>query len=236
MPSPSELPGIHEAVVTRTFAEEEKNVERLEFQSIEDNEARQGHNIEALLALEAKVAALEDELRVQAEAATRHLEEARLLARLLARKEWEQELERRLKEDREMVRRACEEFDRERTRYFTAVEAQVVKLSLAIAGRVLYREAKMDPMLLTAAVRVALEKVKDESGTRLRVPLADVGLWSATFAAGDAKSKVEIVGDDTMPHGECVLETSVGTVELGIEGQLAEIERGFYDLMQKRPA
>jgi flagellar assembly protein FliH len=39
-----------------------------------------------------------------------------------------------------------------------------------------------------------------------------------------------------MARGECVLETSVGTVELGIEAQLGEIERGFFDLMQKRPA
>lgn len=236
MPSPSELIETHDAAVTRTFSNEEKNVERLEFASIEDAESAEGHSADEVVALNALVAELEDKLHEQAEAATKQVEEARLLARLLARKEWEQELERKLKEDREMVHHACDEFDRERSRYFTAVEGQVVKLALAIAGRVLHREAKMDPMLLTAAVRVALEKVKDESGTKLRVPAGDAALWSATFEAGDSDSRVEIIADEAMPHGECVLETSVGTVELGIEGQLAEIERGFFDLMQKRPA
>ena len=47
---------------------------------------------------------------------------------------------------------------------------------------------------------------------------------------------VRVVSDEGMARGECVLETSVGTVELGIEAQLEEIERGFFDLMQRRPA
>ena len=35
--------------------------------------------------------------------------------------------------------------------------------------------------------------------------------------------------------GECVLETRVGTVELGVKAQLEEIEKGFFDLLQQRP-
>jgi flagellar biosynthesis/type III secretory pathway protein FliH len=35
-----------------------------------------------------------------------------------------------------------------------------------------------------------------------------------------------------MSAGECVLQTSVGDVELTAETQLAEIERGFDELMQ----
>jgi flagellar assembly protein FliH len=93
----------------------------------------------------------------------------------------------------------------------------------------------MDPLLLSAAVRVALEKVKEESETRLRVPMAEASLWHEVFDTGE-ESAVQIVAEDGLARGECVLETSVGTVELGIEAQLAEIERGFFDLMQKRPA
>ena len=36
-------------------------------------------------------------------------------------------------------------------------------------------------------------------------------------------------------QGECVMETSVGRVELGVAVQLEEIEKGFFDLLQKRP-
>ena len=51
-------------------------------------------------------------------------------------------------EERSVVLKACEEFRRERARYFAGVEAEVVKLALAIAARVLHREAKLDPLLL----------------------------------------------------------------------------------------
>jgi flagellar assembly protein FliH len=223
--------------VTRSFEEEDRSVSRLEFALVEDVAARSGKTGRTSPAaiLREEMAALEERLRKQTEALPVQMEEARRLARLLARKEWEQELQQRITEERAMVRRACDEFERERTRYFAAVEAQVVKLSLAIAARVLHREAKMDPLLLSAAVRVALEKVKEESETRLRVPMAEASLWHEVFDTGE-ESAVQIVAEDGLARGECVLETSVGTVELGIEAQLAEIERGFFDLMQKRPA
>ena len=67
--------------------------------------------------------------------------------------------------------RVCEEFARERTKYFADVEAEVVKLALAIAARVLHREAELDPLLLTGVVRVALEKVAEDSATVFVCPL-----------------------------------------------------------------
>jgi len=222
--------------VARVFGNEGKGVARLEFESVEDVEAH-GSRVSgrAEAALMEENAGLREQLRVQAEALPGKIEEAKRLARLLTRKDMEQETEQRIAEDRAMVRKACEDFDRERTRYFAAVEAQVVKLALAIAARVLHREAKMDPLLLSGAVRVALEKVNEESETRLRVPAGEVARWNELFEA-EGTSAVRVIGEEGMARGECVLETSVGTVELGIEAQLGEIERGFFDLMQKRPA
>ena len=223
--------------VARVFGGEGKGVERLDFETIEEVEV--GIREDAASILKAEVATLEEQMRQQLEALPGKLDEAKRLARLLARKDWDQEMEQRMAEDRGMVLKACEDFAKERTRYFAAVEGQVVKLALAIAARVLHREARMDPLLLSGAVRVALEKVDEESETRLRVPVSEVAMWSADFEAdlkaGQAGS-VRVVGDEGMARGECVLETSVGTVELGIEAQLGEIERGFFDLMQRRPA
>jgi len=44
-------------------------------------------------------------------------------------------------------------FAEERDRYLREVEHEVVSLSLAVAARILRREAQMDPLLLTGAVR-----------------------------------------------------------------------------------
>jgi flagellar assembly protein FliH len=49
-----------------------------------------------------------------------------------------------------------ESFTLERDRYLQTVEQEVVKLALAVAARILRREAQMDPLLLSGAVRVAL--------------------------------------------------------------------------------
>ena len=184
--------------------------------------------------LKEEVAALDGRLRSQAEQMSADMEMARNEARAEARLAWEQELEERIVGERTAVLKACEEFVRERARYFAGVEAEVVKLALAIAARVLHREAKLDPLLLTGVVRVALEKVAEDSATVLRVPVAAIEMWREIFVASP-ESSLQVVGDERLAAGECVLDTNVGRVELGVSAQLEEIERGFFDLMQQRP-
>jgi flagellar assembly protein FliH len=185
--------------------------------------------------LKEEVAALDGRLRSQAEQMSADMEMARSEARAEARLEWKQELEGRIVEERMVVLKACEEFVRERARYFAGVEAEVVKLALAIAARVLHREAKLDPLLLTGVVRVALEKVAEDSATVLRVPVGATEMWREVFSMSP-ESSLQVVGDERLSAGECVLDTNVGRVELGVAAQLEEIERGFFDLLQQRPA
>ena len=174
------------------------------------------------------VASEDVRLEEQALVMQMRMEAARRESRAEAREEWREELEERVAEERARIARVCEEFARERSKYFADVEAEVVRLALAIAARVLHREVKMDPLLLMGVVRVALEKVAEDSATVLRVPVAEVEMWR-----GVAPS---VVGDERMKADECVLETSVGKVELGVSAQLEEIEKGFFDLLQQRPA
>jgi flagellar assembly protein FliH len=185
--------------------------------------------------LKEEVEALDGRLRSQAEQISLDMKVARNEARAEARLEWEQELEERIIGERGAVLKACEEFARERARYFAGVEAEVVKLALAIAARVLHREATLDPLLLTGVVRVALEKVAEDSAMVLRVPAGAIEMWREVFAASP-ESSLQVVGDERLSAGECVLDTNVGRVELGVSAQLEEIERGFFDLMQQRPA
>lgn len=185
--------------------------------------------------LQGELAALSERLRSQAEEMPAQIEFARKEGRAMARLEWDQELEERIAAERNAVSKACDEFVREQARYFAGVEAEVVRLALAIAARVLHREAKLDPLLLSGVVRVALEKVAEDSATVLRVPVAAIAKWREVFAASP-ESSLQIVADERLAAGECVLETSAGKVELGVSAQLEEIERGFFDLMQQRPA
>lgn len=217
-----------------------RDVSRLEFfsfapggteKAVDVGESAEVDEIESVLredVVAVEVARESQEVEVHAQ-----MEMVRREAKAEARLEWEGELEERVLEERSMVAQVCEEFGRERSKYFAAVESEVVKLALAIAARVLHREAKMDPLLLTAAVRVALGKVAEDSSTVLRVPAGDAEMWRDVFGSNDA---VQVVGDEQMTAGECVLETNVGKVELGVSAQLEEIEKGFFDLLEQRPS
>jgi flagellar assembly protein FliH len=121
-------------------------------------------------------------------------------------------------------------FEKARDQYLEEVEHEVVKLALAIAARILRREAQMDPLLLTGAVRVALGQLSSLSQARLRVPSAEQDLWIDAMAhLPNVALKPEVIGDEAMRRGDCALETDLGTVDLGIRAQFSEIEHGFFD-------
>jgi flagellar assembly protein FliH len=140
-----------------------------------------------------------------------------------------------LARERQRVVEAVNQFRTVKDRYFTEIEQEVVKLALAIAARVLHREAQMDPLLLTGVVRVALEKMADRSGVVLRIAGEDVEAWERVFHATEASERPRVTEDARLERGECVLETKMGTVELGVHVQLEEIEKGFFDLLNHRP-
>jgi len=135
--------------------------------------------------------------------------------------------------DQERKRQAVETLDafrQERDRFLHAVEREVVELALAVAARILRREAQMDPLLLTGAVRVALGQLAATTQARLRVPAADLELWAESIALlPNLALKPTVVAGDGMRLGDCVIETELGSVDLGIRAQLGEIERGFFD-------
>jgi flagellar assembly protein FliH len=122
------------------------------------------------------------------------------------------------------------DFSAERDRYLHAVEQEVVKLALAVAARILRREAQMDPLLLLGAVRVALGQLAAGSEVRLRVPAGELDLWTEALAlAPNLTVRPVVEAGDGMRLGECVIESKVGGVDLGVRAQLSEIERGFFD-------
>jgi flagellar biosynthesis/type III secretory pathway protein FliH len=123
-----------------------------------------------------------------------------------------------------------EKFARERDSYLHAVEPEVVQLALAVAARILRREAQMDPLLLTGAVRVALGQLAGSTKVKLRVPPADLDLWTeAMQLVPNLAVKPTVLPGEGMRLGDCTIETRLGSVDLGIRSQIGEIERGFFD-------
>jgi flagellar assembly protein FliH len=181
------------------------------------------------------LAELEARLQSQTEQHAMEVEEVRRRTRDEVRQGMLAELEEKIAGERQAVIQICERFARERTRYFALVEEEIVQLALAIAARVLHRETGIDPLILKGAVRVALEKVQERETAVLRAPEEQVEDWKRILLEAH-REDVSVVGDSRLQAGECILETSVGRVDLGVKAQLEEIEKGFFDLLQQRPA
>jgi flagellar assembly protein FliH len=125
---------------------------------------------------------------------------------------------------------------REQQNFLENTEHEVVKLALAVAARILRREAQMDPLFLSGAVRVALGQLSKSSKVWLRVPRADLALWSEEIKyAPSLAVRPEVLAGEDMQTGECTVETEVGTIDLGLRAQLSEIERGFFDRANASP-
>ena len=156
--------------------------------------------------------------------------------RQAAQKQLSSELTAVVQKERERVARALEEFAQERHNYYRRVEGEVVQLALAIARKILHREAQIDPQVLPAIVRVTLESLDAGTQVNLRVHPQDAPDWRHFFACqmGEMPSP-EVHEDAAMERGECRIETSVGATDLGLASQLKEIETGLLDLLAERP-
>ncbi len=127
-------------------------------------------------------------------------------------------------------------FAAEQQSYLERVELEVVQLSLAIARRILVREAQADPTLMRALVRVALGNFKEGATITLKVPERQIEPWRQALAAAELSRFCQLAGDATLHGEECTLETAVGSAHFGVEVQMKEIERGFFDLLALRSA
>ena len=145
------------------------------------------------------------------------------------------ECERVSKGAQDKVTRVLKEFDDERANYFRRVEGEVVQLALAIARKILQREAELDPTLLTALVRIALERMQCGSVVRIRVATEDAEVWRRCGDANGGSPRWEIAPDATLNPGDCMVETELGTASFGFEAQLRGVEESFAQLLAHRP-
>ena len=133
------------------------------------------------------------------------------------------------------VGQTIDRFVSERKNYFLRVEAEVVKLALAIAAKILHREAQMDPFLLMALVRMAVEKLQEGSKVSVRVRPENANKWRDRFTKSLNGTTVTVIEDAQLAAQDCILETDLGAANFSMDSQLKEIEQGFFDLLAQRP-
>ncbi|HEX4285466.1 MAG TPA: FliH/SctL family protein [Terracidiphilus sp.] len=150
---------------------------------------------------------------------------------LRMRKEYEQ----KLSAAREPIAAMLAGFEEERSHYYAQVEMEIVQLALSIAAKILHREAQVDPMLLAALVRLAVERMADGSSVTVRVSPGRGASWNQYFAGIPSLTRVKVEEDPQLSNQDCILETELGSANFGLDSQLKEVEQGFFDLLALRP-
>jgi flagellar assembly protein FliH len=184
--------------------------------------------------LEARLIELERE-RTESE---RHHREALAAAHQKAAEELaialSEQKEKMEQEHASEVHAALRAFQESQRRYFVDAEAAVVRLALGIAARVLHREAQMDSLLLRGAVRVALEDMQQSTICVLEVAPEKAETWGRWLDGAGMLARVQVRTKEDAAPGHCRLEIGASAADLSVASQLAEIERGFFDLLQSR--
>jgi flagellar assembly protein FliH len=152
-----------------------------------------------------------------------------------AEQKMRQEMEQKVQAVRAPIADALRQFAAQRDEYFARVEAEVVQLSLSIATKILHREAQVDPMLVATLVRMAVERMSEGSSVQVRVAPVHLNAWKHYFAGQSHLAHVQVVADAELSDQDCMLDTELGSANFGLDSQLKEVEKGFFDLLALRP-
>jgi flagellar assembly protein FliH len=113
-------------------------------------------------------------------------------------------------------------------------ELDVLKLSLAIARRILHRELAVDSEAIQGLIHAALEKLANREISRVRVHPACVDAVRSALERINTAPAIEICADPTLKNGDLIFETTLGELDASIDTQLQEIQRGFADRLSLR--
>jgi flagellar assembly protein FliH len=165
------------------------------------------------------------------------LEQRVLEARNAGRREGEAEGRTRAGEEiRSAIDRlatSISEIDQYRAQLLRQTEGDAVRLSIAIARRVLRRELTVDPEAIEGLVRAALERLQSQESCQVRMHPDYVPALRASVERLGMTGRVEVIGDAAQEPGAAVFEMSRGSLNASIDSQLKEIERGLADRFQK---
>ncbi len=188
-------------------------------------ERASGENPCECQALRARIAGLEREIEQREQKALHTgMEQGRAAG--------EQEWAARLNAVIERFGAAANDLVSHRKRLRREAEADVVKLAIAIARRVLHRELNADPEAMLGLVKAALDKLDGREVDRIRVNPADAAAVQAQMERFQPAARFEILPDQRLDRGATIFETARGSLDGSVETQLAEIERGLIDRLR----
>jgi len=119
-----------------------------------------------------------------------------------------------------------------RATIYKEAQSDLLRLSIAIARRILHRELLVSPDILQSIVSVVLEKLDRQEVHRVRVHPAMAARLDQDLKNLSGQRPIHVESDPTLSPGACIFETSRGNLDASIDSQLGEIERGLADRLK----
>ncbi|MGR3310238.1 MAG: FliH/SctL family protein [Candidatus Brocadiales bacterium] len=118
---------------------------------------------------------------------------------------------------------AALQIQREKCDIWQKSETEIIKLALAIAQRVVGYEVANNNHLIEKAVAAAIEQVGKRKIISIRVNPADVTKLKDAKITTDSDNTFEIVADQKIGPGGCMVETDFGCIDAQLETRMNKV-------------
>jgi len=102
-------------------------------------------------------------------------------------------------------------------------EPEIIELAIGIAEKIVGQELTINRAAVSGIVRRALARAATSDACYLRVNPADAQIIEEYLRHDRVKASCEVVIDDPIEEGGCVIATSYGQVDAQISSQIAEV-------------
>lgn len=110
---------------------------------------------------------------------------------------------------------------------FRETEAEMVRLSVAIAKKIIRNELRTGNHRIEETIRAASKFLVDASQVRIKISPEDMEQVTElipTLAAGMKAGRIQVLEDHSVHRGGCILQTGFGNVNASFEDQMAAVE------------
>jgi flagellar assembly protein FliH len=111
---------------------------------------------------------------------------------------------------------------------YRETEEEMVRLTLAIAAKVIRKELRSGKEIIGGTIHAAMKYLVDKSQVRIRVSpedMEEVEKILPVLAAEAKAGRVQVLEDQTVKRGGCILQTGFGNVNATIDDQMALVEK-----------
>lgn len=115
-----------------------------------------------------------------------------------------------------------------KARLFVEAEKEVLRLSTAVAKKIIREEIKTNGEIIGQTIRHALQFAGDKSVLKLSInpdDMAEVRNILPDLASLTKSGKFQVIEDKGIGKGGCRLETGFGSINATIDDQLSELEK-----------